>query len=137
VKCIALFNYLWAIQYVAKVSRLSCRSLGNDVAHPLSAARVSSSALMASDVTAHRTFHDCASISVATSRTRFERSAPQTRGAGRNNIPSYWMRPVLSAVMAVMPTMADRHDGMQLEPGHGGNDVEPDLALDAHRLEGE
>jgi hypothetical protein len=33
--------------------------------------------------------------------------------------------------------MADRYDGMQLEPGHGGNDVEPDLALDAHRLESE
>jgi len=45
----------------------------------------------------------------------------------------------LAVVATVMPMMADghRHDGMQLEPGHGGNDVEPDLALDAHRLEGE
>jgi hypothetical protein len=50
-----------------------------------------------------------------------------------------WPARALAVVATVMPMMADghRHDGMQLEPGHGGNDVEPDLALHAHRLEGE
>jgi hypothetical protein len=41
-------------------------------------------------------------------------------------------------VLATMaPMMTDRPNGLEIEPGHGGNDIEPGLALDAHWLKRE
>lgn len=51
---------------------------------------------------------------------------------------SCWRRRLTLLVLAAMaPMMTDRPSGLEIEPGYGGNDIEPGLALDAHRLKRE
>ena len=39
----------------------------------------------------------------------------------------------LLGLAAMAPMMTDRPSGLEIEPGNRGNDLEPELALDAHR----
>jgi hypothetical protein len=41
---------------------------------------------------------------------------------------------ILLGLTAMAPMVTDRPSGLEIEPGYSGNDIEPGLALDAHRL---